>query len=111
MSNAVVYIGIGNSDDKLTQLRWAAFQLDVKRILRDHRAVIIGEWHSAPDSSFQNACFAIDGDHPELPEIQGELTALAKIYDQDAIAWAIAPDTIMLGSSGGRSGLTALRSS
>lgn len=97
MSNAVIYIGIGNSDDKLTQFRWASYQLDVKRVLRKYRAVVIGEWHSAPDSSFQNACYAIDGDLPELPEIQGELAALAKIYDQDSIAWAVAPDTIFLG--------------
>jgi hypothetical protein len=97
VSNAVIYIGIGNSDDKLGQREWAAFQIDVKTVLRKHRVLVIGEWHSLPDSSFQNACFAIDGDVPELPEIQGELTALAKIYHQDSIAWAVAPDTVFLG--------------
>lgn len=97
MSTGVVYIGIGNSDDKLSQREWACFQIDVRDALRQRDAHLIGEWHSYPDSIFQNGCYAIDTDGAAVDELKGDLAALATIYKQDAIAWAEAPTTLMLG--------------
>lgn len=95
--SGVVYIGIGNSDDKLSQREWARFQLEVRQALRHHSCHLLGEWHSHPESMFQNACYAIDGDNAEVPELKGDLAALATVYRQEAIAWAEAPSTEMLG--------------
>lgn len=95
--SGVIYIGIGNSDDKLPQREWALFQIDVKQLLRQRDAFLIGEWHSYPDSIFQNACYAIDVDDAQVPELKGDLAAMATVYKQDAIAWAEAPNTEMLG--------------
>lgn len=96
--SGVIYIGIGNSDDKLSQREWALLQIEVKQALHERNANLIGEWHSYPDSIFQNACFALDVDQALVPELKGDLTALATMYKQDAIAWAEAPTTEMLGT-------------
>lgn len=98
----IAFIGIGNSDDKLSQRRWVCFQLDVRQQLSDMEVNIIGEWHSYPDSIFQNACFAIDVEDEKVPEVKGALAAIATVYEQDAVAWNPAPATEFLGSFPGK---------
>lgn len=98
---SVYYVGIGNSDDKLTQQEWAALQHDVMNIFDDHNVEMIGYWHSLPDSMYQNACYCIVADLDKIPEMKGQLAALATIFRQDAIAWSEAPLTEMLGPTSG----------
>lgn len=93
----IAFIGIGNSDDKLSQRQWVCFQLDVRQQLSDMESNIIGEWHSYEDSIFQNACFAVEIEDDKAPELKGALAAIATIYEQDAIAWNPAPATEFLG--------------
>lgn len=88
-----VYLTIGNSDDKLTQKRWAAFQLRTWRVLERYASATHGSWHSNPGAEWQNACWCI-----ELPDnvdrlfrIRHELRLLASEFEQDSIAWAEAP--------------------
>jgi hypothetical protein len=97
MTETTVYIGIGNSDDKLSQREWAGLQLDVKFALREYDAVIIGEWYSAPDSIYQNVCWCAVFEDDDVTEVKGILKTLAIQYRQDSIAWAEAPVTEMLG--------------
>lgn len=83
----VAFIGIGNSDDKLSQRDWVCFQLDVRLAVQATTATIHGDWHSLPDSIFQNACLCIELDDDEVPEFKGVLAALATVYKQNSIAW------------------------
>ncbi len=96
---STVYVAIGNSDDKLSQNRWVCFLLDTKQAIHDSGALIHGEWTSYPDSIYQNACFCFEIDDDKVPELKGELTAIAVVYDQDAISWVETTATEFLGAS------------
>lgn len=96
MSNrCVVYVSVGNSDDKLTQAQWSRFQIEVDRAVRRWGATIHGVWVSQPVSEFQNACWCFETVlSPFMKEqLQSELAKLAAVYNQDAIAWAEVRDT------------------
>lgn len=95
----IAYISIGNSGDKLPQRMWVAFQLETKMVIQSTTALIHGEWHSAPDTIYQNACYCIDISPDEIPELKGTLAGLAKEFNQDSIAWAEAPVTEFLGAA------------
>lgn len=96
----IVYVSIGNSDDKLPQHRWSKFGTDLIHILSSIRnGQIHGIWYSAPDSPYQNLCVCVE--LPELytsaPEIyidglQEHLKDLAKEYEQESISWASVED-------------------
>lgn len=113
---AVVYLGIGNSDDKLSQAEWSRFVSDTAKAIRaftrnsryrdgveqgpDAAARIIGEWLSPSDAEWQNAAWCITW--PEgLPEravqlFETRLAHLAARFNQDSIAWAHAPQTRLI---------------
>lgn len=106
MTDPVVYLSIGNSDNKLGQQEWAEF---VRRI-RHHVLLfcthpgpagpqIIGDWASASDSAWQNACWAFtlpDGTDPGRVAALRHIVALcATRYRQDTIVWADATTTFI----------------
>jgi hypothetical protein len=98
-----VYISIGNSDDKLTQLRWHQFFTETAfRLRRASEAgggAIHGQWESEPASAWQNACWCV-ALHPDSAELlKLSLAELAKDFGQDSIAWAEAPKTEFIGAS------------
>ncbi len=87
----IVYVSIGNSDDKLTQSAWCSFVVNIRGILRQIAETIHGEWYSAPDSIYQNACFCVefrDGPAANLARIR--LGDIGSHYGQDAVTWAVA---------------------
>jgi hypothetical protein len=94
---SAVFICIGNSDDKLSQHNWAAFQLDLRLMIDEFAAIIHGQWHSNPDSIYQNCCFCIEIEDTEIVDLKARLTTLAGHYDQNSIAWNLCEDTEFLG--------------
>lgn len=84
----IVYISIGNSDDKLTQAEWARFLLDVDDAISDGAITVHGRWYSAPRSAYQNACWCAEFHEPDAWHPKMALQALAATYRQDSIAWA-----------------------
>jgi hypothetical protein len=97
-STLTVYVSIGNSDDKLSQARWAMFQMDVARALTGAGAKFHGEWHSHAGSMWQNACWCFEIVPTVAEKLKLQLGRLANAYDQDSIAWAEAPRTEFLWS-------------
>jgi hypothetical protein len=93
----IVYLGFGNSDDKLTQRDWARLQLELKRALLDHGVEWLGDWHSYPDSIYQNACYGFHLDDDKAPELMGVIKAIAIEFKQDAIAWNRVSESLFLG--------------
>ncbi|MEU5258966.1 hypothetical protein [Amycolatopsis sp. NPDC021455] len=92
---SVVYISIGNSDDRLSQLKWASYIHEFRAIMRLIPTEILGDWYSAPDSPYQNACIAAVPDAGR-DRLRQELELLRTQYDQKSIAWAECPETEFL---------------
>jgi len=83
-----VYASIGNSDDKLTQARWAAFHDKFTAAVRGQALQVYGDWSSPSTDPWQNACIAFEIGYETSERLQRDLAELAAEYDQDSIAWA-----------------------
>jgi hypothetical protein len=117
-STPVVYIGIGNSDNRLTQQRWSDFVSRVEYHVHTFThwtritgagltpsggAKVVWEGFSAPASPYQNACWCVsipaDASDDDVTALKATLAACAVRFDQDSIAWAVAPVTELLTAS------------
>lgn len=95
----IIYISIGNSDDKLSQMEWGKFYRKVDLTIQGVRTaggLIHGRWVSQSTDYWQNACWCV-----ELPDHLGarlreELRIRVAQFGQDSIAWAPAPETLFL---------------
>lgn len=97
----IVYVSIGNSDDKLSQADWSKFVHRAGYILAASASATHGVWFSAPSSEYQNACWCVDIAGQAVTEsVQRRLRDLAGEFWQDSIAWAPAPQTEMLRPAG-----------
>jgi hypothetical protein len=84
-----VYVSIGNTDDKLTQLGWSRFYQAVDEAVRAHETGgIYGVWISPSVVPYQNACWAFEIDERAEVTLRVELMDIAAFYAQDAITWA-----------------------
>lgn len=84
----IVYVSIGNSDDKLSQNQWAVFFSCTALLLQRH-AKVHGQWASEPASAWQNACWCVEIETLTKAEfIKAELTRIAEDFRQDSVAWA-----------------------
>lgn len=97
MTALTVYVSIGNSDDKLSQLDWCRYAEEVDRAVsraaRFEGVRVHGRWYSLPTEPWQDACWCLDFDaelvrlgHPET--LRASLARLAAAYRQDSISWA-----------------------
>lgn len=83
-----VHISIGNSDDKLTQLRWSQYVDEVDRLVDSVASVVHGRWMSLPNTRYQNACWAFEVmEEIDVENVKKILAGIAFAYDQDSIAW------------------------
>jgi len=99
----IVYISIGNSDDKLTQAEWSSYFHRVNRTLDlDSRVQLHGCWTSNSASRWQNACWCVELLDDIADRVKGKLRKLAAEYRQDSIAWAEAPETEFIGPEAAR---------
>jgi len=101
----IVYVSIGNSDDKLSQNQWHAYCAAVDRTFelaaRYTGSIVHGRWYSLPNEQWQNACWCVEFTEPDemaqiIGEYRAELGRLAGVFGQDSIAWAVAPVTEFL---------------
>ena len=86
----IVYISIGNSDDKLTQLEWCNYVVEMTA-----RVAAIGhvhgQWVSNSVSAYQNACWCVEfTTHSQIAEAREITTEIRQKYRQDSVAWAVA---------------------
>jgi len=87
----IVYISIGNSDDKLTQAEWAEFVTQVGGQINAWASEVHGKWFSSPDSPWQNACWCVElKDETYAFDVRDALTKVRQHFQQDSIAWAVA---------------------
>lgn len=83
-----VYISIGNSDDKLTQARWAVYYSHVAGTINMHAYQQHGRWLSVPSDPYQNACWCIEVETRRVDRLRRKLAEHAATFGQDSIAWA-----------------------
>ena len=95
----IVYVSIGNSDDKLTQRHWHDFHEDVRCELIGAGADFHGQWSSPSTDVWQNACWCVEVVEGVVAELKRNLAEIATRYGQDSIAWAEAPTTEFLAAS------------
>ncbi|SRR5213595_1689680 len=99
-----VYVSIGNSDDKLSQLEWYEFQQDVLSDIKEACARIFGVWYSEAVSPYQNMCVgfeisdvALRDDsrwyHDNVAKLRDDLALLCEHFKQESIAWAVVQKT------------------
>ena len=88
-----VYISAGNSDDKLTQADWAAFQQRVVAEVQGIAVEVHGVWHSAPMTGYQNMCICAVLNEHGAGVLRDELAGAAADFRQESIAWAEVPQT------------------
>lgn len=84
-----VYISIGNSDDELTQRRWAEFAWNVHSEL-EGRGQLVGEWASDPVGEFQNACWCIAFPDGQVADLVRALIACVARQFAKKVVWAVA---------------------
>jgi hypothetical protein len=91
----IVYISIGNSDDKLTQAEWHNYVIAMLARIKPLAVRAHGEWFSDPMAAWQNACWCLEftPGSAELSEAREVCTEIRKEFRQDSIAWAVVPET------------------
>lgn len=82
-----ITICIGNSDDKLTQVKWSNFVADTEFRIEKYTSQIHFFGTSYGDSIRQNATWVVECNAPYADRLKAELIAIAKKYKQDSIAW------------------------
>lgn len=84
-------VQIGNSDDKLTQNRWAHFYAGTKSLVHDFATAVHFGGYSPGFSHWQNACWVFEVEQHLLPDLREHLAEHAFRYDQDSIALTLGP--------------------
>lgn len=92
----IVYLSIGNSDDKLPQQDWASYQARFLNEVRQIGVRVHGVWYSSPAGSYQNMCICAEVRDDVAAGLRAALTQARKEFGQDAVAWAQAPVTEMI---------------
>jgi hypothetical protein len=93
----IIYLSIGNSDDKLTQREWSEFYVRIAAEVTSLASVIHGAWLSHPAVPWQNACWCLEfSSEADAKEAREMATEIRKEYKQDSIAWAEVPVTLFV---------------
>lgn len=93
-----VVVGIGNSDNKLTQEKWASIIHSVDTYIQLNSIQTHFAGFSPGDATWQNACWMADVKDKKVNELRECLKLVGKIYDQDSIAFIVG-DTEFLGET------------
>lgn len=81
-----VTIQIGNTDDKLSQLKWSEFIRSVDVFLSIVKVHFRG--FSSGNESWQNACWVFEVEYEDdYIAVKKNISRLAVQYKQDSIAW------------------------
>ena len=82
-----ITIQIGNTDDKLTQVEWAAYVLTVKDTILRHCKQIHFFGGSVNWDRWQNVAWVFECSEEMIDSLRKGLTADRKAFNQDSIAW------------------------
>lgn len=84
-----ITIQIGNSDDKLTQAKWANYVFDVATMVASHKCEVHFFACSAGSEIWQNAAWVIVcDDENERKLLKDSIATIREGYNQDSVAWS-----------------------
>lgn len=89
--NKTITIQIGNSDDKLTQSRWASFCHEMYNTIINYVTQIHFSGCSQGDANWQNACWVIvcNLTTEAFEEFKTEISAVGKRFEQQSVAFTV----------------------
>ncbi len=82
-----VTVQIGNSDDKLTQERWAKFNGFVNYAIARRAHKIHFSGHSNSVAPWQNSAWVFEIEKERADMLLHDLATLCEMFSQDSIAW------------------------
>ena len=87
MSNHTVTIQIGNTDDKLGQVEWAAYVLGMKTNILPY--VVQVHFFGAPANweRWQNAAWVVEVSESNVPVLKKSVESIRKVFRQESVAW------------------------
>lgn len=81
-----VTLCIGNSDDKLPQVRWAEYIMAIETMLHKLNADVKFSGFSSPHAKWQNACWVFMLYDHKLPDFKNRVNHIRGEFDQDSAA-------------------------
>ena len=84
-----VTIGIGNSDDKLTQVKWSNYVRTVDAIVASQHADVHFAGGSSAELPWQNYCWVLVIKEKQIQELKTSLVFLKTQYEQESIAFVV----------------------
>ena len=95
MTKSTITIQIGNSDDKLSQVRWHDFCHHMQSVLESEKIELHFSGFSYQGAPWQNACWVGVVDVDRLPSIKAALRTCAELFDQESIALTVGDTTFV----------------
>ena len=84
-----VTIGIGNTDDKLTQVKWSNYVRTVDAIVTSQHADVHFAGGSNAELPWQNYCWVLVIKEKQVQELKTSLVFLKTQYEQESIAFVV----------------------
>lgn len=91
-----VWVGIGNSDDKVAQKHWPDFLDEIRHLSNAYASRFVGEWFSLADKPWQNAEFSWEMDRTQLDGLRADLAKARDLYRQDSICLQLVERTELI---------------
>lgn len=92
----VVFVSIGNSDNKLTQAEWNQYCLEVETYCDHLSTRFYAKCYSLSNAPFQNAVFSMECPATTISSLRSCLSMAANKYRQDSIAMNVCDSTDMV---------------
>lgn len=86
MVSVTVVVQIGNTDDKLTQKKWASFVASMNEVVRGRASCVHFCGHSDGNAVWQNWCIVATVDEAWVENLRATIEHCRKRYDQDSAA-------------------------
>lgn len=82
-----VVLQIGNSDNKLSQQRWAEFCTMIYKTISFWNNEMFFSAPSVRWADWQNCCYVFSINNKSALILKIELERIRKLYEQDSVAW------------------------
>jgi hypothetical protein len=97
VNTVIVTIQAGNSDDKLSQIRWSGMIKSINYAVNLWAKEVRFSGFSLPDAYWQNACWGGFFHEEALIQLRIDLFKIAEEFDQDSIALNVSNRTEFIG--------------
>lgn len=91
-----ITLQIGNSDDRLPQVRWHEYVEAVRNLVELDPGLAVHFFGAPPNwAPWQNAAWVFTAEADALPVLREQLAVLRKRFDQQALSWTEGETTFL----------------